>query len=117
MEKYQHVIERAYNAFNERDVDTILQLMHDGVEWQNGWEGGFVAGTKNVGDYWARQWKEINPTVFPIKIFERSDGRLEVEVHQIVKDLQDSVLFDGVVKHLYTFESGKIKKMEIANEA
>ncbi|WP_262497617.1 hypothetical protein [Flavobacterium pallidum] len=36
-----------------------------------------------------------------------------MKVHQNVKDLQGNVLFDGVVKHIYTFEDGLLKTMDI----
>ena len=44
---------------------------------------------------------------------ERQSGSLEVEVHQKVKDLQGNSIFDGTVKHIYTFEDGLIKTMDI----
>jgi len=30
-----------YDAFNRRDIDAILPVMHPEVEWQNGMEGGW----------------------------------------------------------------------------
>ena len=35
---------RVYDAFNKREVDTVLAAMHPAVDWPNGWEGGRVAG-------------------------------------------------------------------------
>jgi len=34
-------------------------------------------------------------------------------VHQNVKDLQGGLIFDGLVKHIYTFQDGLIKTMDI----
>lgn len=110
---YKALIEQAYTAFNARDIDAALMLMTPGVEWPNGWEGGYVQGHQGVRDYWTRQWKEIDPAVQPLSITERADGRIEVEVQQTVKDLQGHLLFDGPVKHIYTLENGKVKHMEI----
>ena len=87
--------------------------MHPEVHWPNGWEGGYVTGHKEVRDYWTRQWKELDPYVQPIGFKERQDGQIEVEVHQIAKDLQGKVLFDGIVRHIYTIEDGLIKNMAI----
>ncbi len=113
-QKYKEIIEQAYKAFNARDIDAVLSLMEPTVQWPNGWEGGYVHGHQEVRDYWIRQWKEIDPTVKPLSIKERTDGRIEVHVQQTVKDLQGNVLFDGLVKHVYTFDSNdKIKHMEI----
>jgi hypothetical protein len=44
---------------------------------------------------------------------ERQDGQIEVVVHQIAKDLQGNVLFDGMVRHIYTIENGLIQNMEV----
>jgi len=114
-QEQEDVIKRAYAAFNERNIDTVLSLMHPDVHWPNGWEGGYVTGHEQVREYWTRQWKEINPKVYPVSIKEEN-GQIEVEVHQVAKDLQENVLFDGIVKHIYTFDEGKIKCMEIVKD-
>jgi hypothetical protein len=113
MEKYQDLIKQAYSAFNARDIDTVLKVMHPKVNWSNGWEGGYVKGHDEVRNYWTRQWKELDPNVQPVAFKEKEDGQIEVEVHQIAKDLQGNVLFDGMVKHVYTIENGFITNMEI----
>jgi ketosteroid isomerase-like protein len=110
---HKALIEQAYTAFNRRDIDAALSLMTPDVEWPNGWEGGYVQGHQGVRTYWTRQWKEIDPTVRPLAIVERPDGRIEVAVQQTVKDLQGHLLFDGPVTHIYTLEHGKVKHMEI----
>lgn len=109
----ENLIKQAYAAFNARDIDTALGTMHPEVNWPNGWEGGYVAGPEEVRKYWTRQWKEVDPHVEPVGFKEKPDGRIEVEVHQIAKDLQGNVLFDGIIQHIYTIENGLIKNMEI----
>jgi ketosteroid isomerase-like protein len=107
------LIRKTYEAFNKRDIDATLQLMHNDVQWPNGWEGGWVHGHDQVRDYWTRQWQEIDPQVTPVSITAKDDGHVEVQVHQIVKDKQGKLLADGFVKHLYTFKNGLVQKMEI----
>ncbi len=87
--------------------------MDTNVCWPNGWEGGYVEGHDEVRNYWTRQWKEIDPKVKPIFFKEKEGGQIEVTVHQIAKDMQGKILFDGIVKHVYTIENGLIKSMEI----
>ena len=113
MTPYDQLIKQAYDAFNARNIDAVLLLMHADVHWPNGWEGGYVNGHDQVRDYWTRQWKEIDPHVAPISIEAREDGRIEVEVHQVVKDLTGNLLLDGTVQHIYTIENKLIKNMEI----
>src|SRR6476620_10479898 len=113
MTSSEQLLHQAYAAFNSRDIDAALQLMHLQVQWPNGWEGGWVHGHDAVRDYWTRQWQVLDPHVTPVAITEREDGRLEVQVHQVVKDTQGALLMNGTVIHVYTFEKGLITKMEI----
>lgn len=107
------LIHTAYAAFNGRDIDTALTTMRLDVRWPKAFEGDFVTGHDEIREYWTRQWSEINPKVDPVNITELPDGRLNVEVHQVVKDLSGTVLFDGTVKHIYTIKEGLIQAMEI----
>ena len=111
--QFSDLIRRAYSAFNERDIDKALSTMQPNVQWSKAWEGGYINGHDEIKQYWTRQWKEINPNVEPAGFTERQNGSLEVEVHQKVKDLPGNVIFDGIVKHIYTFENGLIKTMDI----
>jgi len=45
------------------------------------------------------------------------DGRVAVDVHQLVRDLAGKVLKDEVVRHVYLLESGLIRSMEIRRGA
>ncbi len=110
---YANIIQKAYSAFNARDIDGVLSLMEEDVRWPNGWEGGYVNGYNEVREYWTRQWKELNPMVTPLYIQIINDGKLDVEVRQLVKDMKGKILFDGVIHHIYTFNNDKIKSMEI----
>lgn len=109
----EHILKNAYKAFNERNIDAVLSYMHPEVDWPNGWEGGYVKGHGEVKGYWKRQWKELDPQVTPVSVKQKEDGRFEVLVRQLVKDLNGNVLADGTVKHLYTIDQGLIKKMDI----
>ncbi|QDK82352.1 nuclear transport factor 2 family protein [Spirosoma sp. KCTC 42546] len=114
MDKHIHaLIKKAYSAFNSRDIDRALSTFHSNVEWPKAFEGGYVSGHEEIRNYWTRQWSEINPTVDPVNIIERPNGTLEVNVHQLVKDLQGNTLFDGVVKHIYTIQDGLLRRMDI----
>lgn len=112
-QQYQYIIEKAYAGFNDRDIDAVLLLMDKNVRWPNGWEGGYVEGHNGIRDYWTRQWKEINPVVKPLVFSNVGDEQMDVEVHQLVKDFNGGILFDGMIHHIYTFNNGKITGMEI----
>lgn len=109
----QDLIKKAYAAFNARDINTALSTMHPGIQWPKAFEGGYVTGHREIRNYWLRQWTEINPKVEPVDFNERQDGTLEISVHQMVKDLQGNLMFDGTVKHIYTLQDGLLKRMDI----
>ncbi len=100
-----NLIKKAYHAFNARDIDTALTTFHADVKWPKAFEGGYVKGHDEIRKYWTRQWMEINPNVEPIGFYERPNGSLEVSVYQKVKGMDDIAVFDGTVKHVYTFEA------------
>ena len=107
------LLERVYEAFNARDIDTVLGALHPDVDWPNGWEGGRITGRDGVRDYWTRQWAVLDPKVTPISIVAHGDGRLTVRVRQLVKDRAGNTVFDGEVEHVYAFEGDLIRAMDI----
>jgi len=109
----QELIKHAYTAFNARNINAILQVMHPEVKWPKAWEGDYAIGHNDVKAYWERQWKEIDPKVTPVGFHERENGTLEVDVDQLVKDLEGTVLFDGKVKHIYIINDGLLQQMDI----
>src|SRR5690349_20157209 len=107
------LLQMTYAAFNARDFDTALAAMHPDVTWPNGMEGGSVHGHGGIREYWTRQWAMIDPCVQPMRFTLAAGGRVSVEVRQVVRDLAGKALKDTVVHHVYSFEDGLIKAMEI----
>jgi len=104
-----------YSAFNRRDVEAALALMHPNVDWPNGMEGGRVRGYDEVRAYWRRQWGIIDPRVEPVRIADDETGNTVVDVRQVVRDLCGTVLKDQIVQHVYCFRDGLIERMDIRN--
>ena len=111
------IIERAYRAFNARDVDAALALMTQDVSWPRASEGGKVSGKEEIRVYWTRQWNEFDPHVEPLAMTEESGGKTRVRVHQLVKSLQGNVLSDSQVFHVFTMRGGLIAAMDLGDEA
>ncbi len=103
----------AYRDFNARRIDAVLARMHPDVMWANGMEGGHVYGVEAVRAYWTRQWQILNPRVEPIRIEPDHSGRLIVQVHQTVLDLDGKLILDTVVHHAYRIRDGRIERMDI----
>ena len=109
----RELIERAYAAFNARDIEAALAIMDVGVVWPNGMEGGDVYGRNAVREYWLRQWRLIDPLVYPVRIATDANGCVVVDVHQVIRNLGGEVLKDQMVQHAYVIDKGLIKSMEI----
>ena len=110
----QDLLTRTYRAFNARDIDAVLAVMHPEVDWPNGMEGGRVRGHAAVREYWTRQWTMIDPHVGPRGFGSDETGRIVVDVHQVVRDLAGKVLAEQRVQHAYVIEDGLIRSMEIS---
>jgi len=106
-----------YDGFNARDIDAVLAAMTDDVDWPRAFKGGRVRGQEAVRDYWTHQWAEINPRVDPLAITDRGDGHVDVEVHQVVRDLDGKLLGDGVVVHRYELRDGLVARMDVEEPA
>jgi hypothetical protein len=107
------LLRAAYRDFNARRMDAVLARMHSEVEWANGMEGGHVHGHEGVRTYWTRQWAVLDPHVDPVAIKPDDQGRLIVEVHQVVRDMEGKVLVDTIVHHAYWISDGLIQRMDI----
>ena len=110
---HEDLLQSAYDAFNERDLDFLLLLLHPDVDWSNGMEGGRVRGHEGVREYWTRQWDLIDPIVKPQRFELLPDGRILAHVHQVVRDLEGNVILDQMIQHIYLLDGAQIVSMEI----
>ena len=109
----QKLISQAYSAFNQRDIDSALVLMSEHVSWPKASEGGRVSGKQEIRDYWTRQWAEFDPRVDVLEVVDGEAGKIDVKVHQLVKNLKGDVLSDTELWHVYTIVNGLIERMDI----
>jgi ketosteroid isomerase-like protein len=114
MRSREDVLRLAYAAFNERDIDAALALMHPDVDWPNAWEGGRVHGRAAVRDYWERQFEAISSALEPRGFVREPDGNITVEVHQVVHDAATGKLVsESDVRHRFHFEDDLVFRMEV----
>jgi ketosteroid isomerase-like protein len=102
-----------YAAFNHRDIERAIAAMRPDVDWPNAWEGGRVVGHDAVREYWTRQFAQIDPHVEPVGFSTDADGRVAVEVQQLVRTIDGEVLADQVVTHVYAFREGLVERMDV----
>ena len=109
----EELLVTVYDAFNRREIDTVLASLHPEVDWPNGMEGGRELGRDAVRAYWTRQWGMVDPNVKPVAMEREDDDRIAIRVHQVVRDLTGQVILDQMIQHVYTFRDGLISRMEI----
>ncbi len=114
----EQLLRDTYRAFNARDIDTVLTLMHPDVDWPNAWEGGRIRGREALGAYWARQFESITSVVEPHVFSAESGGVLAASVHQMVRDSDSGeLLSEARVIHRYWIEDGLIVRMEVLDQS
>lgn len=114
----ENTLRAAYAAFNARDVEAAIELMHPEVDWPNAWEGGRVVGRAAVADYWTRQFESISSTVEPESFDREPDDSVTVTVRQTVRDTKTGeVLSDTHVLHRYELKEGLILRMDVLDVA
>jgi len=111
------LLHAAYAAFNARGLGAALAAMHPDVVWPNGMEGGTVHGRDGVRAYWTRQWGLVDSRVVPRSFARLADGRVSVEVDLTVRDLDGTLLRTATVRHVYAFEDGLVRSMEVKAKA
>ena len=110
----EETLRSAYRAFNARDIEAALELMHPDVDWPNAWEGGRVVGRTAVRDYWNRQFAAISSHVEPQGFSEEPDGTITVTVHQVVRAPRGGELIsDSRVRHRYRLQGRLVVRMDV----
>lgn len=109
----QALILQAYAAFNKRDIDGTLALMTEDVSWPKASEGGRIVGKQEIREYWTRQWADFDPHVDVMEVKDHEDGKTEVKVHQLVKNIDGDLLADSELWHVYTVRDSLIERMDI----
>lgn len=96
-----------------RDIGTVLAVMHPDVLWPNGMEGGPVAGDAAVRAYWTRQWALIDPRWNRGASRSRPTGGSRGPCTSSCAISPGPCSREATVEHVYAFEDGLIKSMEI----
>jgi hypothetical protein len=104
---------RAYELFNERDIDQLLAMMVDDVQWPDVADGVVLEGRTAVRTYWERQFAVTRPRVVPTEFVAVGDD-ITVVVDQRIFDLDGAPLTDSaVVFHRYSFREERIRRMAV----
>ncbi|MCP9495711.1 MAG: nuclear transport factor 2 family protein [Pyrinomonadaceae bacterium MAG19_C2-C3] len=115
MSSKQQFLKNLYEAFNKREIETIISLMHPDVKWANGMEGGFVYGRDAVREYWRKQFEIIQGQLELLEYETDENNRSIVTVRLVVRDLEGNLLLEKTVQHIFTIENDLISLFEIGD--
>lgn len=103
----------AYQAMNTRDVEAVLALVQDNVEWSDGTPEGHVDGREAVRKFLINDWRIHPPHVEPVGLENRPNGNIVMHIHELVKDSHGNIQANRTVKHTYTLKDGLIARFAI----
>ena len=107
------LLERAYRSFGARDVDALLALMTEDVEWPDVANGTVLRGKEAIRPYWEAQFAVADPRVAPTAFVAVGDD-VVVEVDQRILDLDGRPLAPpAVVFHRYSFAGDLVRRMVV----
>ena len=106
------LLRRLYEAFNRRDIDSVIPMLARNVDWPNMMERTRAIGHNEVREYWAYQFTQINPDVQPVT-FEVDEDRVLVAVHQVIRALDGSIRSNTHIAHAYAFDGPLITSMHV----
>ncbi len=109
----QELLRHSYDAFNSRNIDAALAFMQPDVNWPNMIQGTRAHGHDEVRQYWQKQFASIDSHVDPETMTQMDDGRVVVDVHQVVRNLDGTVRDDRMVQHVYTIREGLVERMDV----
>jgi hypothetical protein len=113
MTEQEQLLRQTYDAFNARDIESALAMMHPDVDWPNAMEGRREYGQAAVRQYWTRQFRIIDPYVEPLRFTQDEEGRIVVDIQQVVRDAVGKLIADQQVQHVFTLRDGLIKRMDV----
>ena len=103
MRTRQAILEAVYEAYNRRDVPTMVAALDPDVEWFDMLTGAPLKGRESVGAYWTEQFKVMRIEATPVAFDDLPDGRIAVTVAQSMRKLDGQLWGNDRVTHVVTF--------------
>jgi hypothetical protein len=107
------LLTRLFEAFNRRDFPAFAAGLCDDVDWPDETRGGRLVGHAALRDYWDANSHSIDVEVTPIVFAIEDDGRVRVDVNQVVRGVTGSLWSDIQVRQYYTLRDGQVSRMDI----
>jgi ketosteroid isomerase-like protein len=105
----------AYRRFNGRDVDGLLSMMTDDVEWPDVPNQAVLRSKDAIRQYWLGEFAVTDPQMVPTEFVPGgAEDEIVAVVEQEVRDLSGAVLVDRrEMRHRYSFRDGLVRRMVV----
>ena len=113
MDDAQALLTKVYEAYNRRDFAAFSAYLTLDVDWPNQLQGGRVIGHDAVAALWRETAQSIQVDLAPVTFSLEPDGRVAVNVNQIVRNLSGQIWSDSCVRHLFTLDGGRIARLDV----
>lgn len=105
-------MQRAYDAFNRGDLEAVIALMCEDVDWHDTWTDSRRFGRREVRHYWAELTRSLIPRVEVLGLDPSGDSRVSVDAHLLIYDTAGKLLAEQDVRHTFRLRGGLISRME-----
>lgn len=110
------LVERLYDANQRRDLEAFRALVHPQLVWPDMTRGGVLTSPEAVRDYWAYNDAALKIEMTPIEVYALDDGRILVDVNQVVWNRSGQLWSDLRVRHCYTLREGRFWRMDMVSK-
>ncbi|MDG2528696.1 nuclear transport factor 2 family protein [Caulobacter endophyticus] len=107
------LLTRLYEAYNKGDFDAFAAELDPAVDWPDQIGGGRILGVEAMRAFWTRRDGMVRVEAAPMDFTVLKDGRIAVATNQTVHNLEGRLWSDSRVRHIYTFQDGRVSRMDI----
>jgi len=115
MTEAEALLTRLFEAYNRRDFPAFAAGLREDVNWPDQTRGGRLVGHEALRAYWAANDQSIRVEVTPIAFTIEEDGRVRVDLNQVVRSVTGSLWSDLEVRQYYTLRDGQVSRMDIGH--
>ena len=108
----EDIVLAAYDAYNARDADGIIEFVSDDVNWPNGDDR--LHGKEALRKYWLDQWAQTATHDQPTEVSKLPDGRIKVCLDQVVRTLGGDEVSRGSFEYFFELRDDLIVRLDIA---
>jgi hypothetical protein len=102
-----------FEAYNRRDWPAFAAYLSPDIDWPDQTGDGRLSGQAALRAYWDRNDQIIQVEVTPLAFATLPDGRIRVDVNQVVRNTSGALWSDIQVRHFYTLRDGLVARMDV----